>query len=167
MERAVLPLDAVVVTATRRLQKLADVPVPTELITREQIERSGASDVAQVLLEQTGIEIQGGHPVGTGVFLQGLGDQRVLVLLDGQPVVGRISGMIDISRIPTVGVERIEVVKGPQSTLYGSSAMGGVVNIVTRAPPDRRVEVEATLTGGEQGRREEPGASGGAVRMSA
>lgn len=154
MERAIVPLDAVVVTAARRLQKLADVPVPTELITREQIERSGASDVAQVLLEQTGIEIQGGHPVGTGVYLQGLGDQRVLVLLDGQPVVGRIAGMVDISRIPVVGIERIEVVKGPQSTLYGSAAMGGVVNIVTRPTPDQRIEAEATLTGGEQGRRE-------------
>ena len=154
MERAIVPLDAVVVTAARRLQKLADVPVPTELITREQIERSGASDVAQVLLEQTGIEIQGGHPVGTGVYLQGLGDQRVLVLLDGQPVVGRLAGMVDISRIPVVGIERIEVVKGPQSTLYGSAAMGGVVNIVTRPTPDERIEAEATLTGGEQGRRE-------------
>jgi outer membrane receptor for ferrienterochelin and colicins len=135
--------------------------VPTELITREQIERSGATDVAQVLLEQTGIELQGGHPVGTGVFLQGLGDQRVLVLLDGQPVVGRIAGMIDISRIPVVGIERIEVVKGPQSTLYGSAAMGGVVNIITRPAPDHRVEAEASLTGGEQGRRE------GALRVGA
>ena len=154
LQRAVLPLDAAVVTATRRLQKLDDVPVPTELITREQIERSGASDVAQVLLEQSGIEIQGGHPVGTGVYLQGLGDQRVLVLVDGQPVVGRIAGIIDVSRIPVMGIERIEIVKGPQSTLYGSDAMGGVVNIVTRPTPDGRLEAEATLTGGEQGRRE-------------
>ncbi len=154
LDRAILPLDAVVVTATRRLQKLADVPVPTELITREQIERSGASDVAQVLLEQVGIEIQGGHPVGTGVFLQGLGERRVLVLIDGQPVPGRIAGTIDMSRIPVMGIERIEVVKGPQSTLWGSEAMGGVINIVTRPTPDSRVEAEATATGGEQGRRE-------------
>ena len=161
LQEAALNLDAVVVTATRRMQKLADVPVPTELITREQIERSGASDVAQVLLEQTGIEIQGGHPVGTGVFLQGLGDQRVLVLVDGQPVVGRTNGMIDISRIPVIGIDRIEVVKGPQSTLYGSAARGGVVNIITRPSPDSRVEADAVVTGGEQGRRE------AAVRLGA
>ena len=154
LPRAITPLDAVVVTAARRPQKLADVPVPTELITREQIERSGASDVAQVLLEQVGIELQGGHPVGTGVFLQGLGERRVLVLIDGQPVPGRIAGTIDMSRIPVMGIERIEVVKGPQSTLWGSEAMGGVINIVTRPTPDGRIEAEATATGGEQGRRE-------------
>lgn len=154
MQRAVLDLDAVVVTATRRLQKLADVPVPTELITREQIERSGASDVAQVLLEQVGIELQGGHPVGTGVYLQGLGERRVLVLIDGQPVPGRIAGTIDMSRIPVIGIERIEIVKGPQSTLWGSEAMGGVINIVTRPTPDSRVAAEATATFGAQGRHE-------------
>lgn len=130
-----LALDQVVVTAARREQRLKDAVVTTELISRADIERTGATDIAAVLLEQTGIELQGGHPAGTGVMLQGIGSERVLVLLDGQPVAGRISGVFDISRIPVTMIERVEVVRGPQSTLYGTDAMGGVVNIITRTAP--------------------------------
>ncbi|MFO7259811.1 MAG: TonB-dependent receptor [bacterium] len=132
-----LPLDALVVTAGRRLQALKDVPVPTEVVSAEEIRRSGASDVAAVLVERTGIQPQGGHPSGSGLMLQGLGSERVLVLIDGQPFIGRLSGQIDLSRIPAAAVERIEVVKGPQSTLYGSEAMGGVVNVITRPAGER------------------------------
>ncbi|BAH39715.1 MAG TPA: TonB-dependent receptor [Gemmatimonas aurantiaca] len=130
-----LALDQVVVTAARREQRLKDAVVTTELISRADIERTGATDIASVLLEQTGIELQGGHPAGTGVMLQGIGSERVLVLLDGQPMAGRISGVFDISRIPVTMIERVEVVRGPQSTLYGTDAMGGVVNIITRTAP--------------------------------
>ena len=132
-----LALDALVVTAGRRLQALADVPVPTEVVSAEEIRRSGASDVAAVLVERTGIQPQGGHPSGSGLMIQGLGSERVLVLVDGQPFIGRLSGQIDLSRIPAAAVERIEVVKGPQSTLYGSEAMGGVVNVITRPAGER------------------------------
>ena len=68
-------------------------------------------------------------------MLQGIGSERVLVLLDGQPLAGRISGVFDISRIPVTMIDRVEVVRGPQSTLYGTDAMGGVVNIITRTAP--------------------------------
>jgi hypothetical protein len=103
-------------------------------VGREEIERTTASDLASVLVEQTGIALQGGHPAGAGVMLQGLGSERLLILLDGQSLVGRISGVFDVSRIPTSAIDRIEVVKGPQSTLYSSEAMGGVINIITRTP---------------------------------
>ena len=132
-----LALDALVVTAGRRAQALADVAVPTEVVSAEEIRRSGASDVAAVLVERTGIQPQGGHPAGSGLMLQGLGSERVLVLVDGQPFIGRLSGQIDLSRLPVAAVERIEVVKGPQSTLYGSEAMGGVVNVITRPAGER------------------------------
>src|SRR5690606_14117614 len=89
---------------------------------------------------------------GTGVMIQGLGSERVLVLLDGQPFIGRLSGSIDLSRIPTSMIERIEVVKGPQSTLYGSEAMGGVVNVITRSPDGPTWTTSANLTAGDQGR---------------
>src|SRR5690606_37747334 len=126
---------------------LADVPVPTEVVSAEEIRRSGASDVAAVLVERTGIQLQGGHPAGSGLMLQGLGSERVLVLVDGQPFIGRLSGQIDLSRLPAAVIERIEVVKGPQSTLYGSEAMVGVVNVITRPVGERdehglRVEEE-------------------------
>lgn len=146
-----VPLDAVVVTAGRRLQRLADVVVTTEVVTRDEIVRSGASDLATVLTSRAGITLEGGHPTGSGLMLQGLGARRVLVLLDGRPLVGRIAGNFDVSRIPASAVERVEIVKGPQSTLYGSEAMGGVVNIITRRPVGGW-EASADLTGGSHGR---------------
>ena len=145
-------LDQVVVTAARREQRLADVAVTTEVVSRREIEQSGASDLAAVLTEQTGIQFQAGHPTGAGVMLQGIGSERVLVLLDGQPLVGRLSGNFDIARLPTSIIERVEIVKGPQSTLYGSEAMGGVINIVTRDVPAAAWSAEAALLAGTEGR---------------
>lgn len=149
---AALRLDQVVVTASRRAQRLKDVAVTTELVSRDDIARTGATDLASVLTEQVGVQLQGGTPAGAGVMLQGLGSQQVLVLLDGQPMVGRVGGHFDISRIPAGVVERVEVVKGPQSTLYGSDAMGGVINIVTRTPATSSVSGLATVTAGNLGR---------------
>jgi outer membrane receptor for ferrienterochelin and colicins len=159
LERLAVPLAAIVVTAARREQRLADAVVTTELISRAQVERSGASDVAGVLTQQTGIQLEGGVPSGAGVLLQGLGAQRVLVLLDGQPVAGRVNGNLDLSRLPASLVERIEVVKGPQSTLYGSDALGGVINIVSRSPAGGRYG-HASLVSGSHGRREINAAAG-------
>lgn len=152
LEPAPVALDALVVTAARREQRLADAPVATERVGRREIEETGAADVAAVLSERTGVQLQGGHPSGNGVMLQGLDAQRVLVLVDGQPIIGRISGEVDLSRIPAASVERVEVVKGPQSTLYGTEAMGGVVNVITRTPPERGWNAGARVAVGSQGR---------------
>ncbi|HEX6058166.1 MAG TPA: TonB-dependent receptor [Gemmatimonadaceae bacterium] len=162
LEPAVLPLDAMIVTAARREQRLGDAVVTTELVSRAEIAETGASDLAAVLTERTGVELQGGHPAGAGVMLQGIGSERVLILLDGQPIAGRIAGVFDVSRIPASSVERIEIVKGPQSTLYGSEAMGGVVNIITRRPPTGRIGAHATLLAGTESRLDgSAGVSGG------
>jgi outer membrane receptor for ferrienterochelin and colicins len=157
LQPVALPLDAMVVTAARREQRLQDTPITTELITARDIALSGASDLASVLVEQTGIELQGGMPSGAGVMLQGIGSERVLVLVDGQPLAGRISGVLDVARIPTSIVERVEVVKGPQSTLYGSEAMGGVVNVVTRRPAGLGFAPRASMRAGSQRRLEANG----------
>lgn len=149
-----LRMETVVATASRRLQTLGEAPVATEVVDRARIEASGATDLAGVLALVPGVEVQGGHPVGTGVYLQGLGSERVLVMVDGEPVVGRIAGEIDLTRLPVADVERVEVVKGPQSTLYGSEAMGGVINLITRAPEPGAPAGGVQLTGGSRGRRD-------------
>lgn len=153
-------LASVVVTASRREQRLADVPVTTELISRADIERTGAADVSDVLARETGMTLEGGVGAGVGVMLQGLGSERVLVLVDGQPVTGRIAGQLDVSRFPASPVDRIEIVKGAQSTLYGSEAMGGVVNIVTRRPSPGASAARAAATIGSQSRRDLSGGAG-------
>jgi outer membrane receptor for ferrienterochelin and colicins len=156
-----LPLEALVVTASRRLQRLADAPVTTELITRRDIEAARVSDLSTLLTQRLGIQLEGGHPAGEGVMLQGLGSERVLILLDGQPLVGRLSGTLDISRLPTSMVERVEVVKGSQSSLYGSEAMGGVVNVVTRSAGSAPWTVGIDATTGSQGRMDVSGSVAG------
>lgn len=156
-----LPLDALIVTASRRLQRLADAPVTTELIGRREIEAARVPDISTLLTQRLGIQLEGGHPAGEGVMLQGLGSERVLVLLDGQPLVGRLSGTLDISRLPTSMVERIEVVKGSQSSLYGSEAMGGVVNIITRSSGAEPWRVGLDATTGSQGRMDLSGTVAG------
>ncbi len=150
-------LETIVITAARREQRLKDAVVPTEVISRAEIERTGASDVAALLQQFTGMQLDGGVASfggvggGQGIMLQGMDSRRVLILVDGQQVVGRVNGDLDLSRFPLAGVERIEVVKGPQSTLYGSEAIGGVVNIVTR-PARGETSAEAQVLAGNRGR---------------
>ena len=124
-------LEPVVVTATRTPQRLEDTPVITNLITRAEIEATGAENVGEVLEHTAGIIIhRDAH--GDGVQLQGLDSEYVLILVDGEPQVGRIAGKLDMARLAVENVERIEIVKGATASLFGSDALGGVINIITR-----------------------------------
>lgn len=151
---SIVPLGAVVVTAARREQRLADAVVETELISRAELERTGATDVASALVERSGLQLDGGVPAGAGVQMRGFDSRRVLVLIDGQPLIGRVNGNLDLSRLSLSSIERVEIVKGPQSILYGSEAMGGVVNLITRAAPESGTSGSLTVLSGSQGRRE-------------
>jgi len=132
LEPAALAMDAVVVSAARRMQRLADAVVTVELVSRAELAEAGAVDLATVFAERAGLELDAGHPTGAGILMRGFGSERVLVLLDGQPLTGRLSGNFDVARLPASMLERVEIVKGPQSTMYGSDAIGGVVNLITR-----------------------------------
>ncbi|MCC6316435.1 MAG: TonB-dependent receptor [Gemmatimonadaceae bacterium] len=150
-------LDAIIVTASRREQRLAESAVETALIDRTALRRSGAADLGAVLAEQSGLNVDGGIPAGAGVQMRGFDSRRVLILLDGQPLVGRVAGNFDLSRLPVSLVERVEVVKGPQSTLYGSDALGGVVNIITRRAEAVGWSAGLSSGAGTQGRLEGAG----------
>ena len=121
----------VVVTGSRTDGLHKDSVVATQLIDRETIDRSGASTVADLFRSQAGVSFERSF-AGTSVRLQGLNPEHVLILIDGQRVVGRKNGSIDLSRYPVDWIERIEIVKGPSSVLYGADAMGGVINLITR-----------------------------------
>ena len=99
LRRRPVNLGAIIVTAGRRLQRLADAVVATEVVSGREIRESGASDIGAVLTERTGIDLAGGHPNGAGAMLQGLDAERLLVLIDGQPFIGRMSGQVDLSRL--------------------------------------------------------------------
>lgn len=127
-------IDTVVVTAARMPQRAADVIAQTTVIDRDEIERSGAGSVADVLQRQPGIEItrNGSAGASTSVFLRGANSNQVVVLLDGVRTGSSTSGTASWNAIPLDAIDRIEVVYGPLSTLYGADAIGGVVQIFTR-----------------------------------
>ena len=137
LEQQPWELDEVVVTATRSKHILKDVPVTTELITREEMRETGALTVAQALESHIGV-IVNDDLSGKGITLRGIDPSRVLILIDGHRVVGRVRGSIDLGQISLSDVEQIEIVKGSGSTLYGSDALGGVVNIITKKANNRR-----------------------------
>ncbi|MBN8611911.1 MAG: TonB-dependent receptor [Deltaproteobacteria bacterium] len=141
-----LALGDVVVTGTRSETPLADSPARVEVISREQIDRSGARDVAELLEEQIGIVITRSFR-GDAIQLGGLDPEYTLILVDGDRAPGRLGGGIDLGRYTIENVERIEVLRGPGSALYGSDAIGGVVNILTRRAT-RPLELEANVQGG-------------------
>ncbi|WP_184548812.1 TonB-dependent receptor plug domain-containing protein [Mucilaginibacter sp. FT3.2] len=126
-------LKEVVITGTRTLKSLQQVPIPITRITAEEIKKKGLVRLNEVLSEQTGITILD-DPHGQGIQIQGFDPAYTLILIDGLPLIGRTTGVFELSRITTNNIHRVEIVKGPTSSLYGSEAMAGVVNIITSEP---------------------------------
>jgi outer membrane receptor for ferrienterochelin and colicins len=122
-----------VVTGSRTERRASDTVVPTEVITRAQIEQLAVRDLPQLLQQHPGIEMVYTNR-GVGLRLQGLDPEYVLILVDGQRIAGRSGSITDISRFSLREVERVEIVKGPSAALYGADAMGGVINLITRRP---------------------------------
>lgn len=148
-------LDTVVVTATRMPQRAVDVIADTTVIHAEEIARSGAGSVADVLQRQRGIEIvrNGSAGAATSVFLRGANSNQVVVLLDGVRIGSSTSGVAAWNAVPLGAIERIEVVYGPLSTFYGADAIGGVIQIFTRKGKGAP-EVSASVGAGSNGTRQ-------------
>ena len=131
--------DQVVVTATGEPRLLSNSPLPVRIVSEEEVRKSAASDAADLLRRVPGIPVmsQGISQRGgvSGLSLQGIAANRTLVLIDGRPTAGDSGGVIDLSQFPADLLQRVEIVEGPMSALYGSSALGGVVNLITREPP--------------------------------
>lgn len=128
----------VVVTGTRTPENAQRSSIHTDVVSAEEAKRRGATNVGEALASQPGVIVNPGAYGSLGgvsaVQVQGLDRERVLVLEDGERVIGDTGGAIDLSAMSIADIERIEVVPGPMSSLYGSSAIGGVVNVMTGAP---------------------------------
>lgn len=147
-------LPETVVSASLIEQKIEDAIPTTVLIQRQDIERSSAVDLPTLLRQFAGIEVSqnGGLGTNASAFIRGAESRHTLVLLDGIPINNLNFNTTPLEAIPLFGIERIEIVRGNVSALYGSSAMGGVIQIVTRsdAPKDwaqARVEAGTNQTG--------------------
>lgn len=129
-----LNLHDVVVTANRIEQNKENTLADVTIIDREQIERSGQSTLTDILSMQPGIEIESNGGVGatSNIHVRGNSSQSVVVLIDGMRVASATLGTTSFSQIQPEQIERIEIVRGPASSLYGSDAIGGVIQIFTK-----------------------------------
>lgn len=139
----------VVVTGARRPETQRDATVQTEVISRQELEASGARDLGEALEERANLQTTRTFR-GTSLSLRGLDPEYTLILVDGERIPGRIGGAIDLSRFGVENIERIEIVRGPSSALYGSDAIGGVVNVLTDGAREPLV-ASALLSGGGGG----------------
>lgn len=127
-------IEEIVVTATRTKQPIKNVGSSISVITREQIENSKAPMVLDLLRQVPGIEIARTQGIGgtTSIFMRGGSPSQTLVFIDGVEVKSATTLSFNFGNLTTDNIERIEILRGPQSTLYGSEAIGGVINIITK-----------------------------------
>lgn len=141
LKKSYLNLNEVVVTGTGTYHRLKDTPVPVEVITAKEIASTGALNFEDALAAlSTSITTKGAY----NIVMNGLRNKQVLILVDGKRLAGDVGGDNDLERIDMSNIKRIEVVKGGASSLYGSEAMGGVINIITNTPQSSIDIVSAT-----------------------
>ncbi|HUI45804.1 MAG TPA: TonB-dependent receptor [Nitrospirota bacterium] len=142
-----MKLNEVVVTATKTEQELEDITQSVTVITADEIRKSDATTAAEIIERTTGVEVNDYGPIGSivDISIRGSTYQQVLVLLDGIRLNSAATGGFDMSVLPISieQIDRIEIVRGPASALYGADALGGVVNIITKKPTG----LESTITG--------------------
>ncbi|MEC7879949.1 MAG: TonB-dependent receptor [Bacteroidota bacterium] len=124
-------LNEVIITGTKTKRQLSLIPLPAQTISEDQIKKTNSSRLKDILDEQVGIIIVSDFGGGEGIQIQGLDSEYILILMDGLPIIGRQSGTLDLNRIAIGNIKQIELIKGSSSSLYGSEALGGVVNLIS------------------------------------
>ncbi len=127
-----LVLEEMVVTAQLKPTHYKNAIHKVEVVDRAQIEARAAMSLEEVLQTSSSLRLNQDPVLGTQIQMRGMDAAHVAILIDGVPVIGRLDGAIDISQLPTFNIERIEIVEGPMSNIYGSNAAGGVINIITQ-----------------------------------
>lgn len=158
-------LDKVVVTATRDLEEIRKIPANVTVITQEKIAESNAKTITGVLEDEVGVVVrdQSGNGKNAQVDIRGFGETgplNTLVLVDGRRVNEIDLSGVDWTQIPLDQIERIEIVRGAGSVLYGDNAVGGVINIITKKP-EKPFSAKAEVVGGSYGYHKESGSVGG------
>lgn len=135
----------VVVTATRTAQTADESLASVSVITREDIERSQTSTLPELLGRIQGVEFvqNGGRGTASSLFIRGTNSDHIIVLIDGVRVGSATLGSTSFESLPLENIDRIEIVRGPRSSLYGSDAIGGVIQIFTRDSDGARANVAA------------------------
>jgi outer membrane receptor for ferrienterochelin and colicins len=146
-------LEELSVTATRTNRRIGEEPSRVEVLSREEIEEKllmTPGDIQMLLNESSGLRVQSSSPSlgGATLRVQGLRGRYTQLLLDGLPLAGAQTGSLGLLQIPPMDLGRVEVVKGVASSFYGGSALGGVVNLVSRPPEGRELLLNQTTLNG-------------------
>ena len=147
-------IEEIVVTSTRAGKRLEDEPTRVEVLGREEVEEKmlmTPGDISMLLNETSGLRVQTTSPSlgGANIRIQGLRGRYTQILSDGLPLYGGQSGALSLLQIPPMDLGQVEVIKGVASALYGASALGGVVNLISRRPADdRELLLNQTTLGG-------------------
>lgn len=139
-------LDPIVVTATRSDRLLSSAPVPVQVLGKETLQQHHAHTLKQALALLPNVTLREIHgKSGYEVLMQGFSGDQVLVLIDGMPVTASTGSTVDLAQYLNVDVEQIEVIQGAASAQYGSSAMGGVINVITKPIQDNSAKISAEV----------------------
>ena len=147
-------LESTIVTATKTEKEVSGVTASVDVITSDEIKIMGASTLKDVIEKTPGLTIQYAgfpHPSSkskSAISIRGMGGIGTLILIDGKRIAGETEQPYEMDRIPVDMIDRVEIVKGPMSTLYGSDALGGVINIITKKPIAGKVLLGMNLRGG-------------------
>lgn len=134
-------LKDVVVTGQFEANTTQDAVQQIRVIDRKRIDQQGAVSLRDVLTNELNIRLSQDGVLGSQMTMMGLGGQNVKILIDGVPMIGRMDGNIDISQINLNNIERIEIIEGPMSVIYGTDALGGVINLISKKPSTKQYTV--------------------------
>lgn len=140
---SVKEFEEVAITAQYKSQVVEKAVHNIKVIDRQKIEAMAAQDLKDVLTNELNVRLGEDNILGSSMQLQGIGGENVKILVDGVPFNGRLNGNIDLSQIPLESIERIEIVEGPLSVSYGTDALAGTINIITKKNQARRFEVNS------------------------
>ena len=142
----VILISEAVITGEIRETSVAEALRPVRVLGEEKINsQSGAVDVRDLLRNELNLRTTEDAVLGSGLQIQGLGGENVKILVDGVPVIGRMNGQIDLSQLPLCNVDQIELIEGPMSVEYGSNALAGTLNLITKQSKANSASVEADM----------------------
>lgn len=145
LKESLISLDGFVVTSHAVPTRIEESILKIRVITQQQIQSQGAVNLRDLLSQQLNIRVTQDAALGSGIRMQGIGGENVKIMIDGVPVIGRLDGNIDLSQILLNNIERIEIIEGSSSVIYGSNALAGVINLITKKNANHLVE--GTLNG--------------------
>ncbi|MFZ4544038.1 MAG: TonB-dependent receptor plug domain-containing protein [Saprospiraceae bacterium] len=137
-------LNQVVCTAMPCPTPVKNAVYAVKVIDQRTIQQRGVNNLEELLSGETNIRMRSDVLLGSGIQIGGVGGENVKVLIDGVPVIGRLNGNVDLSQINLSNVEKVEIIQGSLSSLYGSNSSGGVINIITRKSQIKQLEIQAS-----------------------